>query len=74
MDMIPALRMGRQEDVKFKGSLGYIARPCIKKKNLNPSLMEISSIRLQKNKIKSSVVYLKVCQKGEKINRTQRAR
>jgi hypothetical protein len=28
---IPALWRLRQEDEEFKGSLGYIARPCLKK-------------------------------------------
>jgi hypothetical protein len=29
----PALRRLRQEDYKFKASLDYIARPCLKNKN-----------------------------------------
>jgi hypothetical protein len=30
--ILPALRRLRQEDWKFKDSLGYITRPCLKKK------------------------------------------
>jgi hypothetical protein len=30
--VIPALRKLRQEDHKFKVSLGYIERPCLEKK------------------------------------------
>jgi hypothetical protein len=29
--VIPALRKLRQEDFKFKVTLGYIVRPCLKK-------------------------------------------
>jgi hypothetical protein len=32
MTVIPALRRLRQEDLKFKASLGYIARSCLKNK------------------------------------------
>jgi hypothetical protein len=32
MSIIPALRMLRQEDFKFKVSLGYIAKSCKKRK------------------------------------------
>jgi hypothetical protein len=32
MPVIPALLRLRQEDHKFKTSLGYIARPCLEKK------------------------------------------
>jgi hypothetical protein len=31
--VIPAFRNLRQEDCKFKASLGYIERPCLKKQN-----------------------------------------
>jgi hypothetical protein len=31
MPVIPALRRLRQEDCKFKVSLAYIVRPCLKK-------------------------------------------
>jgi hypothetical protein len=35
--IIPALRRLLEEDLKFKASLGYVARPCLKKKkNLFP--------------------------------------
>jgi hypothetical protein len=30
--LIPALRWLRQEDCKFKASVSYIARPCLKKR------------------------------------------
>jgi hypothetical protein len=32
MPIVPALGMQRQEDNKFKASLGYIAKPCLKNK------------------------------------------
>jgi hypothetical protein len=31
MSIIPALRRWRQEDCKFKDSLGYTVSPCLKK-------------------------------------------
>jgi hypothetical protein len=33
VSVIPTLRRLRQEDQEFKVSLGYIARPCLKKQN-----------------------------------------
>jgi hypothetical protein len=30
--LIPAMRKLRQEDLEFKVSMGYIARPCLKNK------------------------------------------
>jgi hypothetical protein len=43
MPVIPALGRPRQEDLKFKGSLGYIARPYLKKRKkahtCNPSYL-----------------------------------
>jgi hypothetical protein len=34
MTVIPALRRLRQKDWKFEDSVDYIARPCLKKRNL----------------------------------------
>jgi hypothetical protein len=31
--IIPAVRRLRQEDLEFKASLGYTAKPCLKKEN-----------------------------------------
>jgi hypothetical protein len=38
MSAIPVLRRQRQEDLKFVDSLGYITRPCIKKKKVQTGL------------------------------------
>jgi hypothetical protein len=41
--VIPVLRRLSQEDHKFKASLGYIARPCLKRRKKRREIVEIDS-------------------------------
>jgi hypothetical protein len=41
LPVIPALKRLRQEDSKFEASLGYIARPCLKNKEISWALATV---------------------------------
>jgi hypothetical protein len=55
LSVIPVLRKPRQEDSKFKVSLGYIVRPCLKNKNKNkPSFPDSWSLKINNYFLKNS--------------------
>jgi hypothetical protein len=43
--VIPALRKLRQEDLQFKTSLGYTARPCLKKNQKQNHVVHLKYIQ-----------------------------
>jgi hypothetical protein len=43
--IIPALRRLRQEDLEFETSLGYIVRPCYKKKKKRNRIIKVKLLQ-----------------------------